>query len=178
MTDALVAIDVQVGVVAGCHDAEAVVARIARLVDRARSAGVPVVWVQDASDFAPGTAAWEIVPTLRPQPEEALVHKSYRDAFVETGLRTALADAGASRLVVVGTQTDHCVRSTAQRAAVEGFDVTLVGDAHTTRGVVRDDVVVTAEQIIAHTNHYWAGLRYPGQRFDVVDADAVVLTRG
>lgn len=178
MTNALVVIDVQVGVVAGCHEADLVVERIERLVDRARSAGVPVVWVQDDSDFARGSDAWQLVPTLRPLPTEALVHKSYRDAFVETGLGTALADVGASRLVVVGTQTDFCVRSTAQRAAVEGFDVTVVGDAHTTRGVVRDDVVVTAEQIIAHTNHYWAGLRYPGQRFDVVDADAVSLTRG
>ncbi|MBM7800983.1 hypothetical protein JOE58_000234 [Curtobacterium luteum] len=36
---------------------------------------------------------------------------------------------------------------------------------------------MTAEQIIVHTNHSRAGLRDPGQRFDVADADAVVLTR-
>lgn len=178
MTDALVVIDVQVGVVAGCHDADLVVGRIAGLVERARSAGVPLVWVQDDSDFERGSAAWQFVPQLVPRPTEAVVHKSYRDAFVETDLAAELADAGASHLVVLGTQTDYCIRSTAGRAAIEGFDVTLVADAHSTHDVERDGVVVTAEQIIAHTNHYWAGLRYPGQRFDVVDAAEVEFTRG
>ncbi|MGL5862898.1 MAG: isochorismatase family protein, partial [Phycicoccus sp.] len=43
---ALLVIDVQNGVVDGAHDSAGVVARISGLVERARGAGVPVVWVQ------------------------------------------------------------------------------------------------------------------------------------
>ncbi|MDP9696314.1 UNVERIFIED_ORG: nicotinamidase-related amidase [Arthrobacter globiformis] len=43
---ALVVLDVQKGVVAEAHQRDAVVSNIALLVDRAREAGVPVVWVR------------------------------------------------------------------------------------------------------------------------------------
>src|SRR6476620_10514780 len=43
---ALVVIDVQKGVVADAHERDAVIANIGTLVDRARSQGVAVVWVQ------------------------------------------------------------------------------------------------------------------------------------
>ena len=41
---ALLVIDVQTGVVAAAHERDAVVARVAGLVDKARRAEVPVVW--------------------------------------------------------------------------------------------------------------------------------------
>ena len=62
---ALVVIDVQNGVVAGNHDRDAVVGRIASLVDRARSEDVPVVWVQHSDDqTVQGSDEWRIVPEL------------------------------------------------------------------------------------------------------------------
>ena len=36
------------------------------------------------------------------------------------------------RLVIAGAQTDYCIRTTAQRAATEGYAVVLASDAHTT----------------------------------------------
>ena len=45
---ALLVVDVQNDVVAQAHDRDGVVGRIAGLVDRARAAHVPVVWVQHA----------------------------------------------------------------------------------------------------------------------------------
>ena len=47
---ALVVIDVQKGVVAEAHERDAVVANISTLVDKARSEGVPVVWVQHSDE--------------------------------------------------------------------------------------------------------------------------------
>lgn len=173
---ALLVIDLQRGVVVGCVDADAVLERTARLVDRARAEGVPVVWVQDHDDFPEGTDDWQLAPPLARADDEPLVRKHRRDSFVGTDLAEVLERLGAEHLVVVGAQTDYCVRTTTQAAAVRGFDVTLVSDAHTTTDAEHDGVVITGEQIVAHTNMYFAGLRYPGQHFAVETHDRVELT--
>ena len=130
---ALLVIDVQNGVVGDAHDRDAVVANVGTVVDKARAAEVPVVWVQHSSDnLAQGSEQWEIVPELRPDASEALVPKRYPDSFEETTLESVLSDLEVGRLVVVGAQTDECVRSTLHGALVRGYDATLVSDAHTT----------------------------------------------
>ena len=174
-TTVLVVIDMQVGVLDGCFDAAGVTARTAALVDRARSAGVPVVWVQDHDDFPVETALWQLESPLDRRPDELLVRKEYRDSFAGTPLADMLRDLHATHLVVAGAQSDYCVRTTTQAAAARGFDVTLVSDAHTTRDVEYDGVVISAEQIVAHTNMYFRGLRYPGQRFGVATHDHVAF---
>ncbi|WP_258365712.1 MULTISPECIES: hypothetical protein [unclassified Curtobacterium] len=56
------------------------------------------------------------------------------------------------------------------------YDVTLVADAHTTTDAEHDGVAITGEQIVAHTNMYFAGLRYPGRQFAALSHDAVALS--
>ncbi|WP_285113652.1 cysteine hydrolase family protein [Leifsonia sp. fls2-241-R2A-40a] len=180
MTDAvpsaLLVIDLQNGVLPGCFDAEGVLARTIALVDRARSAGTPVVWVQHEEDgMEEGSDAWQLVDGLVPADGEPRIHKHYRDAFADTELDEVLERLDVGRLVVAGAQSDYCVRTTAQSAAVRGFDVTLVSDAHTTTDTEWDGVEVTGRQIVAHTNRYFDGLRYPGQLFAAVPAAEVDL---
>lgn len=104
---ALLVLDVQNGVVAEAHGREAVVSNIAALVDRAREAGVRVVWVQHSDDrLEKGSEAWEYVPELRRREPEVVVHKSFSDAFDGTDLEQVLAAAGVGRLLVAGAQTD------------------------------------------------------------------------
>ncbi|NBU16288.1 MAG: isochorismatase family protein, partial [Actinobacteria bacterium] len=89
---ALVVIDVQVAVVEQAHDRDGVVARIGTLVDRARAAGVPVVWVQHSDDeLERGTTGWQIAPALAPAADEPVVHKSFGDSFEATTLGEVLA---------------------------------------------------------------------------------------
>ena len=124
---ALIVIDVQNGVVAGAHDRDAVVANIAGLVERAREENVPVVWVQHSDQgLAHGSDDWQIVPELSPGESEALIEKTYGDSFEETTLESVLSDLAVGRLVVVGAQTDMCIRSTLHGAFVRGYDATLV----------------------------------------------------
>jgi nicotinamidase-related amidase len=47
---ALLVVDVQKGVMAGAHDRDAVVANVGSLVEKARQARVPVVWVQHSDE--------------------------------------------------------------------------------------------------------------------------------
>ena len=161
---ALVVIDVQTGVVASAHDRDGVVANIAALVERARAEGAPVVWVQhfDDENLARGSDRWRIVPELAPGADEPLVEKAFPDCFEETVLEEVLAERGVGRLVVAGAQTDACIRSTLHGALVRGYDVTLVKDAHTTEDLSRWGAP-PPEQVIAHTNLYWAYQRAPGR---------------
>jgi nicotinamidase-related amidase len=160
---ALLVVDVQTGVVAKAHDRDTVVANIARLVDKARAQGVPVVWVQHYSkQLERGTPAWAIAAELSPAPDEPIVEKAYGDAFEATELEAVLAGLGVGRLVVAGAQTDACIRSTLHGALVRGYDVVLVSDAHTT-----DDLsqwgAPSPGQVIAHTNLYWTHQTAPGR---------------
>ncbi len=172
---ALVLIDLQVGVLVDCDQADVVLARTARLVARARAAGVPVVWVQDYEDFPVGSAEWQLAAPLVAEDGDARVQKLYRDSFAGTDLEEILRRLDVRHLVVAGAQSDFCIRTTTQSAAVRGYDVTLVSDAHTTTDASWDGQTLTAAQIVAHTNMYFAGLEYPGREFTIATHDTVRL---
>ena len=170
---ALLVIDVQNGVVEAAHERDAVVANVGSLVDRARRERVPVVWVQHSDEhLAIGSHEWRIVPELTPGAAEPLVEKTYGDSFEDTNLESVLSGLGVGRLVVVGAQTDACVRSTLHGAFARGYDATLVSDAHTTE----DQTAWGApppDQVIAHTNLYWTYQTAPGRTAGTVEAKDV-----
>jgi nicotinamidase-related amidase len=170
---ALLVVDVQNGVVKGASGRDDVVANIGALVEKARREEVPVVWVQHSSAaLVAGDDAWQIVPELSPNAAEPLVAKTHGDSFEATRLETILSDLGVGRLVVVGAQTDACVRSTLHGAFVRGYDVTLVSDAHTTEDLTAWGAP-PPEQVIAHTNLYWAHQTAPGRTAVTVPTDDV-----
>jgi nicotinamidase-related amidase len=161
---ALLVVDVQNGVVGHAHDRDAVVANVGALVDKARSADVPVVWVQhnDAEGLPRGSEEWRIVSELDPAEAEPVVEKQYGDSFEDTNLESVLSDLGVGRLVVAGAQTDECIRSTLHGAFARGYDATLVSDAHTTEDL-SEWGAPTPDKVIAHTNLYWGNHRAPGR---------------
>jgi nicotinamidase-related amidase len=170
---ALLVIDLQKGVVGGAHERDAVVANVGTLVEKARRERVPVVWVQHSDEqLARGSDDWRIVPELTPGKTEPLVQKNYGDSFEDTTLETVLSGLGVGRLVVVGAQTDACVRSTLHGAFARGYDATLVSDAHTTE----DQTAWGApppDAVIAHTNLYWKYQTAPGRTAGTVETKAV-----
>jgi nicotinamidase-related amidase len=170
---ALLVVDVQNGAVEGAHERDAVVANIARLVERARREQIPVVWVQHSGDeLVKGSEDWQIVDELAPDESEPLVQKNYDDSFEDTELEAVLSDLGVGRLVVVGAQTDACIRSTLHGAFVRGYDATLVSDGHTTE----DQTAWGAPPphlVIAHTNLYWTYQAAPGRTAGTVETKDV-----
>jgi nicotinamidase-related amidase len=173
---ALIVIDVQNGVVAKAHQRDEVVANIASLVEAAREDGTPVVWVQhNDDDLLTGSKDWEYVPELSRQDSEHLVHKSYGDSFEDTDLEDVLADAAVGRLIVAGAQTDACIRSTIHGAFTRGYDVTLVGDAHTTEDGTEWGAPPPG-QVIAHTNIYWHYHDAPGRTAEVKETKDVTFS--
>jgi nicotinamidase-related amidase len=172
---ALLVIDVQKGVVAGAPRREEVIANIDTLVGAARAQDVPVIWVQHSDDdLEHGSEDWEYVEELVRLDTEPLVHKHYQDSFEATELEAVLAARGVGRVVVTGAQTDVCIRSTLHGAFVRGYDVTLVADAHTAEDLTSYGAPAP-EQVIAHTNLYWAGQSAPGRSASTVDAAKVTF---
>ena len=160
---ALLVIDMQVGVIAGAHRREEVIANVRGLVERARLKRVPVVWVQHHDEnLARESEDWRIAPDLAPDAADPLVEKAYGDAFEDTRLEDVLSSLGVGRLFVGGAQTDACVRSTLHGAFVRGYDAILVADAHTTEDLTKWGAP-PPEQIIAHTNLYWTYQTAPGR---------------
>jgi nicotinamidase-related amidase len=160
---ALLVIDVQNAAVERAHERDAVVGNVGGLVERARREGVPVVWVQHSDEhLARESDAWQIVSELSPGDTEPLVEKNYGDSFEDTTLEAVLSGLGVGRLVVVGAQTDECIRSTLHGAFVRGYDATLVSDAHTTEDLTPWGAP-PPDKVIAHTNLYWGNHRAPGR---------------
>jgi nicotinamidase-related amidase len=170
---ALLVVDVQNGVVGEAYERDTVVANVGSLVEKARREQIAVVWVQHSDEqLARGSDDWRIVPELTPDDGEPLVEKNYGDSFEDTTLETVLSDLGVGRLLVVGAETDACIRSTLHGALVRGYDTTLVSDAHT----ANDQTAWGApppDQVIAHTNLYWTYQTAPGRTAGTVEAKNV-----
>ena len=163
MTTALLIIDLQRGMFeAGDtpHEGEAVLSRVARLAERARAEGVPVLHVGHAGDpgdpLEKGTPGFEIHPKVAPKSGEPVITKTRCSAFFNTPLRDELARRGIDRLVVAGMQTEYCVDTSCRAAADLGYKVVLVRDGHSTF----DNGVLPAEKIVAHHNRTLGGGRF------------------
>jgi nicotinamidase-related amidase len=166
---ALLVIDVQNAALDRAIERDAVVANVGSLVERARREQVPVVWIQHSDEhLARESDGWQIVAELTRADAEPLVEKNYGDSFENTTLEAVLGGLGVGRVVVVGAQTDWCVRSTLHGAVARGYDVTLVSDAHTTEDQTEWGAP-PPDQVIAHTNLYWAYQTAPGRTAGTVE---------
>ncbi len=128
---ALVVVDVLKGEVMA-HDAGVPVidgaaerhARILELVESARAAGVPVVFVQDVH----GRTTLDIARELDPRPDEYPVRKPRHSAFFATELDIVLRRMRARTLILVGALTDVCVHLTFADAHRHDYHCRVVDD--------------------------------------------------
>lgn len=167
---ALLVIDVQNDVVGAAYEKDAVIERIAGLVERARASDVPVVWVQHSDEGMPvGSDEWQITAELAPADGESRVRKEHGDSFEGTDLEDVLATLAVSRLFVTGAESDACIRSTIHGAFARGYDTVLVSDAHTT-GDKSEWGAPSPDAVISHTNLYWSHQTAPGKTAGTVRA--------
>lgn len=156
---AVLVIDVQVGQLEGDRPVklgEETIANIRIVTDKAREAGVPVLYIQDADVGGVGSEQWQIHPALAPKPGDLVIGKLQTDAFCDTTLQQELDRLGAKHLVITGMRTEFCIDSTFRQAESRGYELTLVADGHTTS----DNQVLTAEQTIAYNNHVLGGFAH------------------
>lgn len=136
----LILIDCQNTYTQGVMELDGVAAALdeaAALLDRARSAGIPVIHIQHnggpGSPYDIEAEIGAIVGVVAPREGEAVVVKQYPNSFVETDLDDRLKALGARNLVLAGFMTHMCVNSTARGAFNLGYAPTVPAAATATR---------------------------------------------
>ena len=142
----LVLIDCQNTYTQGLRELEGVQAALeqtAELLDRARSAGIPIIHIQHSD--GPGSLydiegeSGAIVAAVAPREGEPVVVKQFPNSFVQTDLDDRLKGLGASNLLLAGFMTHMCVNSTARGAFNLGYAPTVVAAATATRTLAGPD---------------------------------------
>lgn len=127
---------------------QAVVEPICRLIEAARRANVPVIWVRadyeprhllepvlakqremniDAACSRGGSWGAEFF-RLRPAGGDVIIEKHRYSAFAETELDALLRDQGIRTLVLAGVQTNICIESTFRDAFNKGYYLVIPED--------------------------------------------------
>jgi len=108
---------------------------VAKLLAEWRKTARPIIHVQHVNPKpeslfnGPGV---EVKPEAKPFHSEPVITKNVNSAFIGTDLQQRLQSMGATKLVLVGLTTDHCVATTARMAGNYGFDTYVVSDATAT----------------------------------------------
>lgn len=131
---------------------EELLSKIKSMIIKMRSTQILIIYIQNNGGSGdpdePGTAGWEIHPSIAPQKSDLVIQKSFPDAFYRTSLKKELDSRGIKKIIIVGLQSEYCIDTTCRRAFSHNFEVTLVEDAHSTW----DSELLTAKQIINHHN--------------------------
>ena len=142
---------------------EQLIKNINKVIKKAEEIGVPVVFVRDL-DVAEGKGnGFHIHREIVVPTEAKIFDKSATNAFYGTGLLEFLESQQIEHIVIMGCETQHCIDSAVRTATISGFDVTLVGDGHSTLG----NAVLSSEQIIEHHNATLHG-HYNVDHFSIV----------
>ncbi|HTU26382.1 MAG TPA: isochorismatase family cysteine hydrolase [Pirellulales bacterium] len=149
-TTALLVMDFQTAIVEGfATDSKTLLARTAGLIDAARAAGVPVVYVvvgfrpgypeinsqnklfsglKASGRFSAGSPGTEIHTAVAPKSGEVVVTKHRVGAFLGTDLEMILKALHAETLLLAGIATSGVILSTVRHAADADYNLVVVGD--------------------------------------------------
>ncbi|MFD2630625.1 cysteine hydrolase family protein [Oceanobacillus kapialis] len=142
---------------------EQLIRTINDVIKKAMEADVPVLFVRDL-DVAEGKGnGFQVHSEINVPSKTKIFDKSATNAFYGTGLLEYLKGQEIEHIVMMGCETQHCIDSAVRTATISGFDVTLIGDGHSTLG----NDVLSEEQIIKHHNSTLHG-HYNVDHFSVV----------
>lgn len=154
------------------ESARAALPAMRRLIERARDAGTPTVYVNDnLGDWAAGRPelveravagrAGDVVEPIAPREGTWFIAKARHSIFYETQLEYLLREQHIERVVLVGQVTEQCILYSALDAYVRHFEVAVARDAV---AGIHPELAGCALQMMERN-----------MRADVVDADDCVL---
>ncbi|MCU1646314.1 MAG: rutB [Nocardia sp.] len=154
---AVIVYDMQVGVVGQLPDGQQVVERVVRVVEAARRGGYPVIFlrhlflpkrlmgafalrmamnwqgVDSVDEVKPilqaDSPGFQLVPELRPQPDEVVFDKTTMSAFEGTPLASTLRDLGIGAYAITGVALEIGIAPTVAHSTDLGFVPVVVRDA-------------------------------------------------
>ena len=172
----LIMIDCQNTYTRGVMELDGVAAALeeaAKLLERARSAGIPIVHIEhddgEGSLYDIRAEIGQIVDQVAPQGHETVIVKHFPNSFVQTELDDRLKAASARNLLLAGFMTHMCVNSTARGAFNLGYAPTVVASATATRALPGPTGVVSSAALQA------ASLAAIGDLFGIVVPDVAAI---
>jgi len=151
---AVIVIDMQRGlfdVEPSPYNTDKVIQVINNVTKKARKSKVPVLFIHHERKegvLEYKSEGWNLLPELYVVNGDYKVQKTTPDSFLNTKLESILKALNINNLIVCGYASEFCVDTTVRSAAALGYDVQLVGDAHTTC----DKEHLIAKDIITHHN--------------------------
>ena len=138
---------------------QAMVPRLARLIDAARRAQVRCIWIRNVYNTGPNwylsevwlehaqrrrRGAYLTIPVcepnawngdffeIKPNPDEAIVTKHRYGAFESSDLDLVLRSQGIRTVIMTGVATNVCVETTARQACLRDYYVVFASDCTAT----------------------------------------------
>lgn len=131
MKPALLVIDVQnefFNLNQACADSlKATIECINAAVDLFRKKNFPIVVIQHKSEeqgLVPGKSGFDVPESVKVEPQDIRIVKTYDNSFTKTGLAEELRELGVDTVVVTGFCAEFCVLSTYRGA--QDFDFTPI----------------------------------------------------
>ena len=137
------------------------VPRLLKLIEKAREANVPIIYIQSHYNTednrylsevwleqvsrkrekggyvkypvcAPNSWGADFYGGIRPLPGEIIVHKHRYSAFMDTDLDLILRSKGIKTLIMTGIATNVCVETTARDGFMKDYYIVFLGDCTAT----------------------------------------------
>ncbi|QHK20607.1 isochorismatase family protein [Pseudarthrobacter psychrotolerans] len=154
---------------------------IARAVDAATAAGIPIAAVQHSAGegapvFAPGTAEFELHPDIERRRTDAWkgVVKQYGSVYAGTDLTDWLRQQDIDTVTLVGYMTNNCVLASAVEAEFFGFNTEVLSDATGAINLANDagfaDAKTVHTTLLALLNSNWAAVSTTDSWADALQA--------
>ncbi|MHA2364787.1 MAG: isochorismatase family protein [Candidatus Hodarchaeales archaeon] len=136
---ALFIIDVQYGLFIRkdpMYMEEELLKNLKTLIEKGNSLNIPVIFIQHSnnSSLKQGTKEWQFHPMIKQLDKNLVIQKRHANSFKETELDIELNARNIKVLVIAGTLTQQCVKSTCIGAKELGYKIILVKDGHSTFG--------------------------------------------
>ncbi|WP_099156675.1 isochorismatase family protein [Virgibacillus ndiopensis] len=169
MKHALLVIDAQAELITGNQEEKGVfnqqqlLTNINEVIKKALRDQVLLIFVRDLDVSEGKGKGFQIHEDIYVPDHAKLFNKEATNSFHGTGLKNYLEENQIEHLVIMGCKTEHCIDTAVRTATVNGFDVTLVGDGHSTA----DNSILDAKQIIDHHNKTLHG-HYNVEHFSIV----------
>ena len=169
MKQALLIIDAQTALIEGNQEADGVfekeklINNINAVIEKALQSDAFIIFMRDL-DVANGAGpGFQIHTDIHIPPSSVVFDKAATNSFYGTPLLSYLKENQIEHLIIMGCTTEHCIDTAVRTATINQFDVTLVGDGHSTL----DSQILSAEQIILHHNATLHG-HYNVDNFSIV----------
>lgn len=155
MNYALLIIDMQKAFYGGYakESMDAACAAINAVIPYFRKTKSPILWIQHKGEkegVLPGTAGFELIDQLKPEPGDYRIQKEQVNSFTGTECAQILREHKTEIVVVTGFCAEYCVLSTYKGAVEEGFFPVILKNGIASGSKEGIEIVENQTNLISH----------------------------